>query len=35
MKEAGLVQGEVDGPRVCYCLEARTLRRLKALIGSL
>lgn len=35
MKEAGLVQGEVDGPRVCYCLSPRVLRRLKALVGSL
>ena len=35
MKEAGLIQGEVDGPRVCYCLSPRTLRRLKALVGSL
>ena len=35
MKDAGLVQGEVDGPRVCYCIAPRTLRRLKALIGGL
>lgn len=35
MKQAGLVQGEIDGPRVCYCLSPRVLRRLKALVGSL
>jgi ArsR family transcriptional regulator, arsenate/arsenite/antimonite-responsive transcriptional repressor len=35
LKDAGLVRGEVDGPRVCYCLEPRTLRRLKALVGGL
>lgn len=35
MKEAGLIQGEVDGPRVCYCLSPRVLRRFKALVGSL
>ncbi len=35
MKEAGLVQGEVDGPRVCYCLSPRGLRRFKALVGGL
>ena len=35
MKQAGLVQGEVDGPRVCYCLSPRGLRRFKALVGSL
>ena len=21
LKEAGLIRGEVDGPRVCYCIE--------------
>jgi ArsR family transcriptional regulator len=35
LKEAGLVKGEIDGPRVCYCVEPRALRRLKSLIGSL
>lgn len=35
LKEAGLIRGDVDGPRVCYCIEPRTLRRLKALIGGL
>jgi len=35
LKEAGLVRGDIDGPRVCYCIEPRVLRRLKALVGSL
>jgi ArsR family transcriptional regulator, arsenate/arsenite/antimonite-responsive transcriptional repressor len=35
LKDAGLIRGEVDGPRVCYCIEPRTLRRLKALVGGL
>jgi DNA-binding transcriptional ArsR family regulator len=35
LKEAGLIRGEIDGPRVCYCVEPRMLRRLKALVGSL
>lgn len=35
LKEAGLIRGEVDGPRVCYCIEPHALRRLKALIGAL
>ncbi len=35
LKEAGLIRGDIDGPRVCYCVEPRVLRRLKALIGSL
>lgn len=35
LKEAGLIRGEIDGPRTCYCLEPRAMRRLKALIGGL
>jgi ArsR family transcriptional regulator, arsenate/arsenite/antimonite-responsive transcriptional repressor len=35
LKEAGLIKGEIDGPRTCYCVEPRTLRRLKALVGGL
>jgi ArsR family transcriptional regulator, arsenate/arsenite/antimonite-responsive transcriptional repressor len=35
LKESGLIRGEVDGPRVCYCIEPRALRRLKALVGGL
>jgi DNA-binding transcriptional ArsR family regulator len=35
LKEAGLIRGEIDGPRVCYCIEPRTLRRLKSLTGGL
>ncbi|MFZ4737338.1 MAG: ArsR/SmtB family transcription factor [Bradymonadia bacterium] len=34
LKDAGLIRGEVDGPRVCYCIEPRVLRRLKALVGG-
>jgi ArsR family transcriptional regulator len=35
LKEAGLIRGEIDGPRVGYCVEPRAMRRLKALVGSL
>src|SRR5512143_2313123 len=35
LKEAGLIRGEIDGHRVCYCVESHALRRLKALVGSL
>jgi ArsR family transcriptional regulator len=35
LKEAGLIRGEVAGPSVCYCIEPRVLRRLKALIGGI
>jgi DNA-binding transcriptional ArsR family regulator len=35
LKEAGLIRGTVDGPRICYCVEPRTLRRLKVLTAGL
>lgn len=35
LKEAGLIRGTVDGPRVCYCLEPAALLRLKALVAAL
>ncbi len=35
MKEAGLVQGAIDGPRVCYCISPAVLERLKLLVGAL
>ena len=35
LKEAGLIRGEVDGPRIGYCIEPRALRRLRALVGGL
>lgn len=35
LKETGLIRGDVDGPRVCYCLEPETLALFKALAGSL
>ncbi len=35
LKESGLVQGEVDGPKVCYCINPARLQELKALVASL
>lgn len=35
LKEAGLVRGEIDGPRVCYCVEPSALRRLRLLVAAL
>ena len=34
LKEAGLVQGEVDGPKVCYCVDPDGLARLKRLVAA-
>lgn len=35
LKEAGLIRGDVDGPRVCYCIESTALQRLKTLVADL
>ena len=35
LKEAGLIQGEVSGPKVCYCVNPARLKELKALVASL
>ncbi len=35
LKETGLVQGEIDGPRVCYCVNSDALAALKKLIADL
>lgn len=35
LKESGLIQGEVDGPKVCYCINPAKLQELKTLIAGL
>lgn len=35
LKEAGLIQGEVDGPKVCYCVNPAGLAKLKELVAGL
>lgn len=35
MKEAGLIQGEVEGPRVCYCVDPEQIELLKSLVAGL
>jgi ArsR family transcriptional regulator len=35
LKEAGIVRGEVDGPRVCYCVDPDALARLGTLLAEL
>ncbi len=32
LKRAGLIRGEVDGPRVCYCVEPAAIERFKSLV---
>lgn len=35
LKDAGLVRGEIDGPRVCYCVDHDALDRHQARLASL
>lgn len=35
LKEAGLIKGEVDGPRRCYCADKSVVRKFQFLLGSL
>ena len=35
LKDAGLIQGEVDGPRRCYCVAPDALASLQRLVAAL
>jgi ArsR family transcriptional regulator len=35
LKEAGLIRGEVDSPRVCYCVDEGSIALLRALVDGL
>jgi ArsR family transcriptional regulator len=35
LKESGMIQGEINGPKVCYCINAEKLKALKKLIAAL
>lgn len=35
LKESGLIQGEIDGPKVCYCINPAKLKELKNLVAGL
>ena len=35
LKEAGLIKGEVDGPKTCYCLDKKMLNRFTKMVESL
>ena len=34
LKDAGLIQGEIDGPRVCYCLAPAGWTRAQGLLNA-
>jgi len=35
LKDAGFVQGEIDGPRVCYCVNPDVVKRFQKLVATL
>ncbi len=35
LKDAGLIRGEIEGPRICYCADKKRLDELKTLIAAL
>ena len=35
LREAGLISGEVDGPRSCYCINTSTLQALGQKLGHM
>lgn len=35
LRESGLIHGEVDGPRICYCADRARVERLRALLGGI
>ena len=35
LRAAGLIQGQVDGPRVCYCVDPRGMEDLHMLLDAL
>ncbi len=35
LKEAGLVKGEIEGPRTCYCLDKNLLKQFKKKVAVL
>lgn len=35
LKRVGLIDGEIDGPKVCYCLNTQTMEKAKAELNKL
>ena len=35
LKTAGLIKGDIDGPTVCYCIDAKAWEKAQRLIGGL
>lgn len=35
LKNAGIIQGTIDGPSTCYCIEPKVWNRMKQALGQL
>lgn len=35
LREAGLIRGTIDGPRTCYCLDARAVAEARAALAGI
>ena len=35
LKLAGLIEGEIDPPRVCYCVNREAVKKLQTLVGAI
>ena len=35
LKRVGLIQGEIDGPKICYCVNNKNLNKAKSAIDKL
>ena len=35
LQQAGLIQGEIEGPRTCYCLDVKAIRLMAEALSSL
>lgn len=35
LKTAGLIKGDIDGPTVCYCIDAKAWEKAQKVIGGL
>jgi ArsR family transcriptional regulator len=35
LRDAGLIQGEIDGPRTCYCANRDQLARVRDLLDAM
>lgn len=35
LKRVGLIEGEIDGPKICYCINTQTLQKAKTALDKL